>query len=232
MFGFLAVEPQGLVGLSTVSDETGILTVLAFFGLGPNRDTEEQSNELKYVPDSLFSGLEAGRLASWLDNFVETARPLMKEAGSDAEGYVTRLVRTLMAQALEADPAIRPERVWEWINGLDRHHGYNDDENKCLVGLLRQNREVRSGLIEHVLLTPCADNTWMAGHRLSETGLDLYPKAEDVAGALNALCVKLGGGPIDRDTWRDLLMLSRTADGIPAVVRDRSRMANQGYYRF
>ena len=172
------------------------------------------------MPDSLFSGLEAGRLASWLDNFVETARPLMDEAGSDAEGYVTRLVRGLTAQVLEADPAIQPERVWEWINGLDRHHGYNDDENKRLIGLLRQNREVRSGLIEHVLLTPCAENTWMAGHRLSETGLDLYPKAEDVAGALNALYVKVGGGPIDRDTWRDLLMLGRTADGIPAVVRD------------
>ena len=67
---------------------------------------------------------------------------------------------------LEADPAIEPERVWEWINWLDRHHGYNYDENKRLIGLLRENRALRSGLIEHVLLTPCAQNTWMAGYRL------------------------------------------------------------------
>ena len=216
----LAFEMLRLVGLCAVSGETSILTVLAYFGLGPNRNPEEQSNELKYVPDSFLSGLEAGWLASWLDDFGETARPLTKEAGFNAEWHVTRLVRRLTAQVLEADPAIEPERVWEWINWLDRHHGYNDDENKRLIGLLRENRALRSGLIEHVLLTPCAQNTWMAGYRLFDIGLDLYPKAEDVAGALNALRVKAGDGAIDRDTWRGLLMLGRTGDGIPAVVRD------------
>ena len=216
----LAFEILRLIGLCAVSDDTSILTVLAYFGLGPNRDLAGQSNELKYVPGSLFSGLEAGRLASWLDDFVETARPLTEEASFDAEWNVTRLVTRLTAQVLEADPAIERERVWEWINWLDRHRGYNDDENKRLIGLLRENRALRSGLIEHVLLTPCAQNTWMAGHRLFDIGLDLYPEAEDVAGALNALRVKAGDGAIDPDTWRDLLMLGRTADGIPAVVRD------------
>ena len=216
----LAFEILRLAGLCAVSDATSILTLLAYFGLAPNRDPEEQSNELKYVPESLFSGLKAGRLASWLDDFAEIARPLVEEAGIDAEWYVTRLVRRLTAQALETDPTIRPERVWEWINWLDRHRGYNSGENKRLIRLLRENRELRSGLLQHVLLTPCAENAWMAGHRLFDTGLELYPEAEDVAGALYALRVKAGDSPIERDTWRDLLMLGRTADGIPALVRD------------
>ena len=191
----VAFECLRLVGVSAVSNNTGILTVLAYFGLGPNRDPDKQSNEVKYVPEDLFSDLEAEWLASWLDGFVETARPLVEGSDSDAEWYVTGLVRRLTAQALEASPSVRPERVWAWVNWLDRHRGYNDDENKRLTRFLGENSRLRSGLINHVLLTPCAKNTWMAGHRLGDTGLDLYPRPEDIAGALNALRVKVGDGP-------------------------------------
>ena len=65
---------------------------------------------------------------------------------------------------------------------------------------------VRAVLLEHVLLTPCADNTWMAGHCLAETQLDLYPTNEDLAGVLKALRARAGDGALNAEMWRDLLL--------------------------
>ena len=79
--------------------------------------------------------------------------------------------------------------------------------------------DLRAALLEYVLLTPCAKNAWMAGHRLIDTGLGLYPTPEDLAGVLRALRARSGDDRIDHDTWRDLLLHGRTAEGLPAAVR-------------
>lgn len=220
----LAFETLRRLGLFGVPDRTAIDTVLAYFGLPANLKPQEH----RYLPPDLFSDLEAGALASWLDRLIETARPMMEEADFEAEWYVTRLVRRLVAIVLEADPAIQPDRVWAWIEALDRHRAYNDDTNKGLVAIFREKGELRAALLEHVLLTPCAENTRMAGHRLFDTGLDLYPSAEDLAGVLRALRDRTGDGRIDHDTWRDLLGLSPTTDGLPSVIRAAAMEAADG----
>ena len=216
----VAFELLLLVGLCGVSEETGIRIVLAYLGLAPNCNSRKRSSQVKYVPDRLFRELDAHQIASWVDGLVRIARPLMENAGMDAKFYVPRLVRRVTAKAIEADPAIQPERVWEWINWLDRHHFNTIEENKRLVKLLGENRALRSGLIEHVLLTPCAQSTRMAARRLSETNLDLYPKEDDIARLLNAERRKVGDGAIDRQTWRGLLQVAWTNAELPTVVRD------------
>ena len=92
----------------------------------------------------------------------------------------------------------------------------------------RENRDLRAALLEHVLLTPCADNTWMAGHRLGDAGLELYPTFEDIAGVLKSLRARTGDGSIDRETWRGLLLHGRTADGLAAAVRKAAIEAANG----
>ena len=211
----LAFETLRRLGLFGVPERTAIDTVLAYFGLPSNLKPQEH----RYVPDDLFGVIDAERLASWLDRLVETARPLMQEADFEAKWYVTRLVRRIAATVLEADPAVRPERIWNWIEWLDRHRAHDDDANKRLAAVFRENGDLRAALLEYVLLTPCAKNTWMAGHRLFDTGLDLHPTPEDLAGVLRALGARTGDGSIDRETWRDLLLHGRTADGLPAAVR-------------
>ncbi|MDE0241045.1 MAG: hypothetical protein OXQ84_12770 [bacterium] len=211
----LAFETLRRLGLFGVPERTAIDTVLAYLGLPSNLKPQEHW----YVPDDLFGVIDAERLASWLDRLVETARPLMPEADFEAKWYVTRLVRRIAATVLEADPTIQPERVWKWIEWLDRHRAHGDDANKRLVAVFRENRDLRAALLEHVLLTPCADNTWMAGHRLFDTGLELHPTPEDLAGVLRALGARTSDGSIDRETWRGVLLHGRTADGLPAAVR-------------
>ena len=211
----LAFETLRRLGLFGVPERTAIDTVLAYFGLPSNLKPQEH----RYLPDDLFADFDAERLASWLDHLVETARPLMQEADFEAKWYVTRLVRRIAATVLEADPAVRPERIWNWIEWLDRHRAHDDDANKRLVAVFRENGVLRAVLLEYVLLTPCAKNTWMAGHRLFDTGLELHPTPEDLAGVLRALGARTGDGSIDRETWRDLLLHGRTADGLSAPVQ-------------
>ena len=211
----LAFETLRRLGLFGVPERTAIDTILAYSGLPSNLKPREH----RYFPNDLFAHIDAERLASWLDRLVETARPLMQEADFEAEWYVTRLVRRIAATVLEADPAVGPDRIWNWIEWLDRHRAHDDDASKRLIAVFRKNSELRAALLEYVLLTPCAKNTWMAGHRLFDTGLELHPTPEDLAGVLRALGVRTGDGSIDRETWRDLLLHGRTADGLPAVVR-------------
>ena len=211
----LAFETLRRLGLLGVAEHTAIDTVLAYFGL----PSDLKPREHRYLPDDLFSDVDAVHLASWLDRLVDTVRPLMAEADFEAEWYVTRLVRRLTAMVLDADPAIKPERVWAWIESLNKHRAYNDDSNKRLLTIFRENGALRAALLEHVLLTPCAEDTWMAGHRLFDTGLELYPTPEDIVGVFGALRARAGDSRIDHDTWRGLLLHGRTADGLPDAVR-------------
>ena len=216
----LAFEFLRRVGLFGVPGTTSIQTVQAYLGLSPEHNPKDEQRELRYVPESLYTDLDTGRLASWLDHLAATARPLMEEAHFEAEWYITRLVRRIAAEILEANPAIQPERIWTWIGWLDGRRGHNDDTNKRLVAIFRKFRDLRAALLEHVLLTPCSENTWMAGRGLLDMTLDLYPDGEDLAEMLRRLHSKPSDGRIDAGTWRDLLMLGRTADGLPPVLRD------------
>ena len=211
----LAFETLRRLGLLGVAERTAVDTVLAYFGLPSNL----KPREFRYLPDDFFSDLDAVHLASWMDRLVETARPMMERADFEANWYITRLVRRLLATVLEADPAIRPDRIWNWIVWRDGHRAHDDDTNERLVAVFRENYDMRAALLEHVLLTPCADNTWTAGHHLLDTGLELYPTAEDLAGVLRALRDRTGDGRIDRDTWHGLLQHGQTADGLPDAVR-------------
>ena len=223
----LAFEILIKVGMCALPISTGIDTLLAYLGLVPNQDSGEDSRGFRHVPDSLFSDVDTGQFAFWLDELTGRVAPLMEQAGFDAEWHVTRLVRRLVAQVLEADPATQPERVWTWIGWLDKYRD-NDDTTKRLVAIFRENRALRAGLLEHVLLTPCGENTWMAAGRLNETGLGLYPTVEDIAGALRALRARAGDGRIDVDTWKDLLSLNRSAEGLAAGVREAAIEAANG----
>ncbi|MCY4394638.1 MAG: hypothetical protein OXC10_05845, partial [Rhodospirillaceae bacterium] len=220
----IAFETLRRLALFGVPSRTAIDTVLAYFGIPSN----VKLREIRHLPDDLFSSLDAKRLASWLDGLVDIARPMLEKADFEAKWYVTRLVRRIAATVLEADPAIRPERIWNWIEWLDRHRANGDDANKRLVAVFRENADLRAALLEHVLLTPCAENTWMAGNRLIVTGLKLYPTPEDLAGVLRALRARTGDNGIDLETWRGLLLHGRTADGLAAAVRMAAVQAANG----
>ena len=217
----LAFEILRKVGLCAVPTDTGVDTVLAYLGLALNQDSQDDSAKHRYVPDSvLFGGLDTQYLASWLDEFTQRARPLMEGAGYETGCYVTRLVRHLTAQVLEGDCSIQPERVWAWVGWLARHLPYDDDATKRLTTLFREERLLRAALLEHVLLTPCAESTLVAGEHLAETGLGLDPTAEDIAGVLRTLRARADEGRIDPTAWRELLLLSRSQEGHSAIVHE------------
>ncbi len=212
------------LGLFGVAQRTAIRTVLAYFGLG----TKLKTREHRHLPDDLFSGHDPELFASWLDHLVETARPLMNNADFDAIWYVTRSIRSIAAEIIETDPTIRPERIWAWIGWLDKGRDLAGDAPRRLRALFLENRDLRAALLEHVLLTPCAEDTWKAGHRLRSTGLELNPTEEDLVGLLRVLRARDGDGRIDPNTWRDLLLLGRIDDGLAASVQDAAVEAAAG----
>ena len=135
---------------------------------------------------------------------------LHARADFSAKRQITALVRRLALTVLEADPGTTPDRVWAWLEWLDGSRPYNDVERE---------RALRAALLEHVLLTPCARSTGMAAHRLYQTHLGLYPADVDLVAVLRAVGARAGDGPIDADTWRDLLRLGRSAEGVADIVR-------------
>ena len=60
----------------------------------------------------------------------------------------------------------------------------------------------------------------MAAWNLEDTHLDLFPTHDDLVVLLHALRARNAGGPIDEETWRQLVLLGRTPDGTSDVVRE------------
>ena len=177
------------------------------------------------IHDDLFRDLETLQLAELLDEFSSRAEPLFGCAGQPAKSELADLIRRLTIQVLEDGAAIPPERLWAWVRWLDGHDGYDVGAKERLAEVIRYDRHLRAALLEHVLLTPCGENTWMAAHDLHDMGLDLFPTHEDLAVLLRAARARAGAGPIEEETWRGLLQLGRTSDGISEIVCEAAREA-------
>ena len=194
--------------------------MFAHLGLDQDQDGEAWAGEIRVLGSDLFGDLGTERLGHLLDGLAERARPLVREADGSARGELTDLVRRIVLGVLKTEPAIDPQRLWRWIDWLNGSDGYSREHGKSLERFFRENGEVRRALIEYVLLTPCADNTWMAAYHLGDTGLGLYPTGEDIEGVLKTLRARAGTDGIDPEVWRDVLRLGLTENGMKAVVRD------------
>ena len=224
----LACNILNHIGARAFSLETVLDTILAHLSIATTSDTAETSLESRYLPDSIFRDLDTARLATLIDGLVERVRPLFDEAGYSAQADLANLIRGLAVRVLEADPAIAPTRIWSWIGWLDGNQGFNRDSRNRLAAIFRENRALRAALLEHVLLTPCADNAWMAGHLLHDTGVALFPTSGDLAKVLRTLRARAGDDPIDVDTFRGLLWLGRSRDGLALVLRDTAAEVANG----
>ena len=216
------------VGACSFNLETINDTILAHFGFAASDDTERSSSEIRHFPDRLFSDLDPERIATLLDGLVQRAQPLLKEVSYSTQSDFSDLVRDLTVRVLEADFMIEPARLWTWIHWLDGHRGYNQDTKKKLAELLGHESDLRAKLLGYVLLTPCAENTWMAGHKLLDSELKLFPNAEEFAQIFGELRGHGGENHINPETWRHLLLLGRIGDGLPAVLRGAAIEAARG----
>ena len=216
----LACTILNFAGANAVSLETSVSTILGHLGFTENHMPAADVPVVRHVDNSLFLDLDTTSLARLLDMIADRARPFMGRADFSAMRQITTLVRRLTLRVLEADLSTLPERVWAWLEWLDGRRPYNNVERERLTELFRTERALRAALLEHVLLTPCADNTWLAAHRLYETQLGLKPTDEDLVGLLRALRARASDHLIDTVMWSDLLRLGRTAKGIADIVRN------------
>ena len=211
------------IGAHSVSIRTSIDTVLTYLGLTDAHGSTD-SKALMHLHHSLFTDLTPTEVVTLLDHMVARAWPFLPKADHFSRGQFANLVRRLVVQLLEADFSISHERLWTWIGGIDGHDGHHDHSRKRLKQLFRDRIQLRAALIEHVLLTPCANNTLMAGYALHDTGLGLYPTETDFVTLFRALRRRPDDGSIDHNTWSHILELARTGAGIPdnvcAVARE------------
>lgn len=224
----LAGELLNAIGASTVSSGTGVETVLAHLRITVNDISEAAGTVITDVRNDLFRDLHPLQLAELLDEFSSRAGPLYRCAGTPARSELADLIRRLTVQALEADFVVAPERLWAWICWVDGHDGHDRVPRSRFGEILHDDRRLRGAFFEHVLLTPCGENTWMAAHGLFDLGLGLSLSDEDVVVLLRSARTRAGSGPIDEETWRGLLQLGRTRDGISQIVREAAREASGG----
>lgn len=215
----LAFDILVRTGASALSVDTVADTVLAHLGLAAMPEKAWESAEVRYVPDRFFRVIDPVTLGPLLDRLADGAQRSKHGTKFDPKSGLADLVRRLVVQILSSGAAVEPARLWSWIGWLDRQLGYRDREKEQLAAKLRDNRPLRAALMEHVLLRPCADNTWMAGIRLARIDAGLYPTINDLNGALRALQERAAGGPIDPETYRHLLLLGSTEEGLPPDLR-------------
>ena len=207
-------------GTHKVSVQTAVDAVFAYLRISVRDVPRSDAFVTREIPDGLFSDLDTVHTGILLDHITAGAPPLMHGADRSAASEMADLVRRLVSRFLDAEPSVEPERVWTWIGWLDGTAGYNDCNKKRLASQLRENPALRAALLEHVLLTPCAESTWMAAWSLNDTHLDLFPTHEDLVTLLQALRARSADGSIDEGTWHQLVLLGRTPDGIGDVVRE------------
>ena len=216
----LAFDLLVLIGAPALSVGTAADTVLAHLGFAATPEEVLESAEVRYVPDRLFRDMDGVTLGPLLDRLADGARSLTHGNYWEPKSDLADVVRRLVVRILSSGAEIEPTRLWSWIGWLDQEFGYHEQEKEHLAAILRDNRPLRAALMEHVLLGPCADNTLMAGLRLAEIDPGLYPTVEDLAGVLRVLCARTADGPINPETYRHLLMLGCTAEGLPADLRN------------
>ena len=200
------------VGAGGVCADTVLDTVLAYPGLDVKRYPTSTSGEIWYPPGQLFRSLSVDDIPTFVDRLVGRAGPLLEGAHHSARSFVTDSVTHLTAQALEVDPEIQPERLWTWLGWMEERDSVDGDLRGHLTQVFRENQVLRVAFLEHVLLTPCADNLWLSYDRLREIGFGLDPTSDDLAAVLRGLRTR---GVIDPDKWSDLLQLDRSS-----IVRD------------
>ena len=213
------------VGARTVSIETCIETVLTRLGLSEIHAVETDGFTSLRIAYGLFRDLDADKCEVLLDGLIARTVALADTVDRSVKAELADLIRRLVHRVLEANPMIDAQRVWSWIGQLDGASGYDTNARKELATLLQTSTALREALLEHVLLAPTGESTWMAGHRLYKTGLDLYPTNADIVGLLSTLRNRAGDGAMDPDTWRELLLLVRSEDGITDIVRDAAGAA-------
>ena len=218
----------GHVGLDQVPREAAVETVLAHLGFPVVPGLELGWTEVRQVPDGVFRGVANTRLVAFLDDLMKKAIPLLDECEQWTWEELADLVRGLAARVLEGGQAIDPARLWSWVSWMDHSIGYASDARNALSRIFRENRVLRSVLLEHVLLTPCADSTWEAGHRLSDVDAELFPTPDDVAVVLQTVRERAGDGQIDPVLWKHLLLLGRPGSGFAPVVHDAAIRAACG----
>ena len=221
-WGIIAGIDANVVSVDTVVD-----AALACLGLAANRDAARKSFPLS-LDTRFLSRVDAAWGAKLLDRLTECARPLMETACSRAKAGIADLVRRLTARVIELEPLTGPERVWAWICWLDGNDGSEYDARKRLTAAFRENERLRAAVLEYVLVGPAADRIGTAAGRLDALQLDLYPSAEDLARVIGGPGNQTGGALFDTDTWRRLLSLDRSKEGLPIVLHDAAVAAADG----
>ena len=216
----LACDLLAEIGSQKVSVYTAVDAVLASLRISVSDVPRSDALVTRDIPDGLFSDLDTDYVGVLLDQIASNAPPLMDGADFSAASEMADLVRRLVSRSLDSDPRVEPDQVWAWIGWLDGTAGYKECNKRRLASQLRENRVLRTALLEHVLLTPCAENTWMAAWSLDDTDIGLFPTHEDLATLLHALSARSANGSVDDETWGQLVRLGRTPAGIGGVVRE------------
>ena len=216
----LACDLLADIGTHKVSVESAVDAVLAHLRISVRDVQRSDALVTRDIHDDLFCDLDTAETGLLLDHIAASTPALMGGADYSATSVMADLVRRLVLRFLDAEPSVEPERVWAWIGWLDGTAGYNNCNKERLASQLRENQTLRAVLLEYVLLTPCAESTWMAAWNLEDTHLDLFPTHDDLVVLLHALRARNAGGPIDEETWRQLVLLGRTPDGTSDVVRE------------
>ena len=224
----LSVHILEFVGPNALPLETSVAAVLGHLGLAESRIPVQNAAVARHIPDTLFLNLDTAPLARLLDLLAAGARPFMDRADNSGRRQITNLIQRLVLRVLQADPNTAPERVWTWLEWLDAVRYFNGIEREQLTEFFRRQDALRTALLRYVLLTPYADRISRAAHQIYQTRLGLDPTAEDLVDLLQTLRVRVGNGPIDSDTWRAILRLGRSGDGLPDSVIRAAHEASYG----
>jgi hypothetical protein len=227
----LAGELLGDLALDRLPDQLIVEILLAHLGLTVShlpRTEAESHSQIAYIPSSLAHDLVPERLSTFLDLFTEYAWPLVSVAERLDSSAATDFIRKLVLRRCEQLPPVPVPQLWGWLSGAAEADSYDNETRTGLARLFQNNPDLRSAIIRHVMLDQRENGVRSEAYGLGHVSSGLHLTANDIADLLSALGEWTGADGPNRDAWESLVLLSRTEEGIPPVVRDAAIVAARG----
>ncbi len=226
----LALETLTQCDLTAFDDLEIVETMLAFLGylvcpvdrskFWTRQTVGSMTLFARKVPDS--------RLASILDLLAEyvvlDSEHDEWERRWELANFASRAIRHVLAAE-----SVSPDRVWEWLQLLDRHHGRSRDDHQKLEAFFTERPALRRDVQRYALTHDESEKTlWMRSWRLGDTLSCLAMTSADATAFLEELAPIEEPTDRDRQDWQDLVQIARTRDGITSEVRAIARRFARG----
>lgn len=215
----LAWELLSDLGISSVPIDLVVRCFFAHIGLTVSElDREDDQMRLAHFFEDSIRSLTTEALTGLLDAARDYGGALFESAGHSAKAQTADLVRVAGLEMLRRAPETSPVDIWRRLHWIDHLQGYKRETANALNDWFQSHSEARRAIQAYVLFDAGYDHVRDASFAFYESGLGLYPDADDIVALIEDYGRRSAESPPDPEVLVELALLAPRKDGIAANV--------------